>query len=112
MDRYQINDAGRDKSARPKQRMDCVVWAIAIAVGREYDHVYDWLAKHGRKSGRSTPKNVWQPLLDAYRGMRKHSFPAVTGRPRMNLRRFCEQHPHGKYVVQCAKHVLAVIDGV
>jgi hypothetical protein len=104
------DDGGRATSKRPKQRRDCVVRAIAIAAERPYDDVYEKLADAGRKCGRSTAKSVWQTWLDQL--ARKTSFPAEKGSLRMNLERFCQTHDRGRYVVQCAHHVLAVVDGV
>lgn len=107
---YRLHDAGRSASKRPKQRRDCVVRAISLALGMAYDDTYEALAEASRTSGRSTAKDVWQPWLTAR--ATRHSFPAVAGQKRMSLAEFCSTHPRGRWVAQCAGHVVAVVDGI
>lgn len=107
---FVADDGGRSASKRPKQRNDCVVRAIAIASERPYDEVYDELAAAGRQCGRGTAKNVWQVLLSD-RGERI-AFPAVAGQARMKPAEFCRRFPSGRWVIQMAGHVAAVVDGV
>lgn len=109
---YTFNDGGRSESKRPKQKNDCVVRAISIALGQGYDFTYNQLTTRGRLCSRSTPKKIWQPFLDLRRDMVKFSFPAKAGVPRVNLYDFCESFPDGRFVVQMAKHLTAVVDGV
>jgi hypothetical protein len=103
------SDAGRSISKRSKQRNDCVVRAIAVCRDMAYDEAYDLVAGLGRKSGRSTPKKIWQKYCNDH--AEKHSFPAVAGESRMNLENFAKSHRKGKWLVQMAGHVVAVIDG-
>jgi len=105
-----ITDAGRSKSRRPKQSKDCVVRAFAIALDWSYDDMYDAMAQAGRKCSRSTPKRVWQTWIST-RALRI-GFNAHKGAPRMTLERFAQTHNSGVYVVQCAKHVMACVNGV
>jgi hypothetical protein len=112
--KYQHDDGGRSTSRRPKQKQDCVVRAIAIVCGpaATYDWSYDFLADAGRKSGRSTPKKIWQMLLNNWSAFDKQSFPAVKGFPRMTLELFALENQIGRFIVQCAGHITTVIDGV
>ena len=110
--KYQFNDGGRAKSKRPRQKNDCVVRAISLALDQGYDFIYESLSSSGRRCSRSTPKKVWQPFLDLNKDMVKFSFPAKAGVPRVNLHDFCESFPDGRFVVQMAKHLTAVVDGV
>lgn len=107
---YVTDDGGRSHSNRPKQRNDCVVRAIAIASARPYDEVYDEMASAGRKSGRGTSKDVWQVWLSERAD--RVSFPAVAGQERMKPGTFCQLYPVGRWVIQMAGHVAAVVDGV
>lgn len=109
--RFSIDDAGRSQSLRPKQKRDCVVRAIALASGMPYDSVYDGLAAMGRKCGRSTSKEIWKAYLDSPAWI-KEVFPAIPGQARMHLESFRQGHPLGRFVVQMARHLTAVIDGV
>jgi len=107
---YHHNDGGRSLSRRPKQRNDCTVRALAIAEGRDYDLVYDELKDACRKCAAGFHFTEWankQPER-----FEKISFPAIKGKPRMNVEMFCCLYSHGRYIARIAKHVMAVIDGV
>lgn len=106
--KWKQHDGGRSRSNRPGQRRDCVVRAVAIAACLPYDLVYDQFADAGRKSGRSTPKPIWKGYLAQ---ARKLSFPAVKGQRRTSLRDFAAAYSSGRYVVQCAGHLMAVVNG-
>ena len=47
--KFQLSDAGRSTGARPKEKRDCTVRALAHATGIAYDDVHDFLASRGRK---------------------------------------------------------------
>lgn len=102
-------DAGRSDSRRPRQSNDCTVRALATACQLSYDAAYDILKDAGRSSGRRFRMQDW---LDQQTWAKKISFPAVKGRPRMNVATFSRQYQHGTYIVRVAKHVFAVRDGV
>jgi hypothetical protein len=109
-DLFRLDDGGRSASRRPKQRNDCTVRAVAIAEGLEYDLAYDELKDAGRQCARTFRFTEWankQPER-----FEKISFPAVKGQPRMNVERFCRQFTEGHYILNTAKHVMAVKDGV
>lgn len=83
-----ITDAGRSTSKRPRQRDDCTVRAVAIALDLSYDDAYELLASAGRKCGKRFQLDDWlkfQPFA------RRESFPAAKGERRMNPVRFCEE---------------------
>lgn len=111
---YQFNDAGRSLSKRPKQSNDCVIRAISLLSKLDYDDVYGYFQSLGRKCSRGTNKKDWQTLLNKQKDLKKISFPAQKGKPRMNLRQFCSftEFNNGRYLVQMAKHVVYVCDGV
>lgn len=102
-------DGGRATSARPKQKSDCTVRALAIARSLSYDDAYDLLKDAGRKCSRGFQFSTW---LNAQEWARRTSFPAVKGQRRMNPATFVQQFPSGRHICQVAKHVFAVIDGV
>ncbi len=108
---FVVDDAGRSKSRRPKQKSDCVVRALALLLQKPYDTIYDELAEAGRKCSRGTAKTIWKEFL-ADKGAVRISFPAERGERRMNLPEFCRIHPERRYVVQMAHHLTAVIGGV
>ena len=102
-------DAGRSESRRPRQSNDCTVRALATARQITYDAAYDVLKDAGRSSGRRFRMQDW---LDLQPWAEKISFPAVKGKPRMNVAAFVHQYPQGIFIVRVAKHVFAVRDGV
>lgn len=112
MSKFQQHDGGRANSKRPKQRLDCVVRAVAIACKADYDDAYDRAAFHGRQSGRAMRKehaHAFMMSIDEITG--RHVFPAVKGSPRMNIERFVEAYPSGRFILQCAGHYVACVDG-
>ena len=102
-------DAGRSNSARPKQKNDCTVRALALVRGFTYDEAYDTLANAGRKCSNGFHIGTW---LERQPSVTKISFPAIKGQTRMNPVKFAEQFPKGRFICRTAKHVYAVIDGV
>lgn len=105
---YFHDDGGRSQSKRKRQTNDCTVRAIAIAMGRDYDEVYDALAARGRRSGRKFKVDVYLEEI----GLKKTTFPAQAGQRRYHVDDFIRDHQNGTYIVKVAKHVFAVIDGV
>lgn len=110
---FKQTDAGRSTSRRPKQSNDCTVRALASACDVEYDHAYDMLAQAGRKSGHGFDFRSWSKDID-FAGYRFQwmSFPAIKGRLRETPVTFAIAHKEGRFVLRCAKHVLACVDGV
>jgi hypothetical protein len=114
------DDGGRSAAGYRGSAGDCVVRAIAIAGGRGYSEVYEELRERikahrwGRrekpvKSPRDgVPKSIirrylaetgwdWTPTMRVGQGTTVH------------LRR--EELPTGRLIVQCSRHLTAVIDG-
>lgn len=106
---WQYNDGGRSLSKRSRQKNDCAVRACAIALSRSYDDVYDEMAVLGRKSGTGTSPDITEKVL----GLRERmTFPAVKGKPRMNVQGFVAKYRQGTFIVHTAKHLFCVRDGV
>jgi hypothetical protein len=130
---FQFNDGGRKQSGYKGSAGDCVTRAIAIVTGKTYSEVYDRMfieikkfaatkrssavKRAGRGGGRAgtTPRNgiskkVYHKYLLEEIGM--------NWTPTMFIGQGCKVHlienelPSGKLIVQCAKHLTTVIDGV
>lgn len=130
---FKFNDGGREKSGYKGSAGDCVTRAIAIATGKTYNEVYDRMfieikklaatkrsaaaKKAGGGGGRAgtTPRNgvskkVYHKYLIEEMGM--------VWMPTMLVGQGCKVHltenelPSGKLIVQCAKHLTTVINGV
>ena len=109
-----ISDGGRAQSRRPKQRADCTVRALAHCTGEPYDACYDALAAGGRKSGRGFHLRQWAQRQGNFAGWRFdwRDFPAVKGMPRVTPVTFALARPTGRFILRCAGHVMACVDGV
>lgn len=110
---FQVSDAGRAQSRRPRQANDCTVRALALACGMPYDEAYAILAAAGRSSGGRFQFSRWLKSAGcpgfsfAWQG-----FPAVRGQRRMNPYAFAGSHPEGRFILKTAHHVLPCIRGV
>lgn len=102
-------DGGRSGSRRPRQKQDCTVRAIAIALVVPYDVAYDMIKDAGRKASRRFRLSDW---LDTREWAARIPFPAIKGERRMNPAVFVERFPTGTFICKVARHVFAVIDGV
>lgn len=102
-------DAGRSRSARPKSKNDCTVRAIAAGLNIQFDKAYGLMAEHGRKPHRGVH---FKEILIKIAKVEWTPFPAVRGERRMTRGKVSLELPHGVYFLRCARHVVAMIDGV
>lgn len=130
---FKFNDGGRKQAGYKGSAGDCVTRAIAIVTGKTYSEVYDRMfleikkfaatkrsavakraARGGGRAG-TTPRNgiskkVYHKYLLEEIGM--------TWTPTMRIGQGCKVHltehelPPGKLIVQIARHLTTVIDGV
>ena len=130
---FKFNDGGREKSGYKGFAGDCVTRAITIVTGKTYSEVYDRMfieikkfaatkrsaaakraARGGGRAG-TTPRNgiskkVYHKYLIEEIGM--------LWIPTMLVGQGCKVHlmenelPSGKLIVQIARHLTTVIDGV
>lgn len=107
--KFNITDAGRSASKRPRQGNDCTVRALATARNLGYDEAYELLKKAGRACSKGFTFSVW---IKDKPWAKRISFPAVKGQPRMNPVTFVAQYPKGTYICQVAKHVFTCVDGI
>jgi hypothetical protein len=127
--RWVRDDGGRAEAGYQGTTGDCVTRAIAIAAEMPYQQVYDLVNRFGAEEkitakqaarrakvsgGRSAARTgVYKPTIRKimeYLGWQWH--------PTMKIGQGCTVHlkaeelPLGRLVVQCSKHLVAVIDGV
>lgn len=118
---YEYNDGGRAEAGYKGKTGDCVCRAIAIAVERPYQEVYDLInefAKNERTGKRKTDKS------SARNGVYKGTIHKIMEHygwkwtPTMLVGQGCKVHlksdelPAGRLVVSVSKHCTAVINGV
>ena len=116
-----FNDGGRAKAGYKGTTSDCVVRAIAIVTGKEYQEVYDDINVLGkaervtkRKRHRSTARmGVYRKTYEKY--LKSLGWKWT---PTMLIGQGCKVHvreeelPKGKVIVRVSKHLAAVVDGV
>lgn len=116
-----FDDGGRAEAGYKGMTGDCVCRAIAIAVERPYQEVYDLInefAKSERKGKYKKGKS------NARTGVYKNTEAKVMAHygwiwhPTMTIGSGCKVHltadelPTGRLVVRISKHTVAVVDGV
>ena len=101
-----------EKNLNPlkKRTDDCVVRAIALALGIDWKSAYTMLCAHGLKFSDMFSKNyVWADLLITL-GFKRTSIPD-TCPACYTVKDFTNEHPKGLFIVGTGDHVLTVIDG-
>lgn len=96
---------------RHKEKSDCTVKALALAYGTSYDWAHAVLKAYGRQRGKGLYTH--QVFPQVFKDMEiKHKIGPYTRKERISLKKFCEKHPKGRYVVCSSGHAMAVVDGV
>ena len=117
--KFQISDAGRSLSKRPKQKNDCTVRALSLVLDLSYDNVYEFLASEGGICSNGFKLKDFLANEDVHPQIQSltnfqvqwRAFQAVKGKPRMNPPQFVQDFPQGRFILKTAGHVFAVIDG-
>lgn len=121
------NDGGRSNYFKAKNVGDCVTRAIAIATGIDYLEIYKCLkelakkesVKHHRGHKQSSVrdgvfKETWKKYLkkleDAHK-LEKIKCCEIGSRNKIHLTDD-ELPTNGTYIIQCAKHLTCIKDGV
>lgn len=107
-------DAGKGLRPTSAPKGDCQVRALTTASGMSYGNAYSLLyaiqaEMHACHFTLVEALRANDPRLKV-----KRSIPcaAVKGQPRMTGAEFCRKYPKGSFILQVAKHVVAVEDGV
>lgn len=89
---------------------DCVIRAIAKAFNISWEQSYDLIVDEGRKRYDVPEANhVWIGFLEQ-NGF--HLFAIRNTCPNCyTVRDFCEDHPHGTYIIGDGKHVVTAVAG-
>lgn len=89
---------------------DCVIRALSIIFDVDWLTIFDDLTDIGRSIFEpSISNNVWPRLLKE-NGFKRYILPD-TCPDCYTIRRFCQEHQNGEYVLATGSHVVAVIDG-
>lgn len=118
---WRYDDGGRAAAGYTGKTGDCTCRAIAIAMQRPYQDVYDDLNELGakerkskRRRGKSSARTgVYIPTIRRYLASM-----GWTWIPTMQIGQGCKTHlraselPAGRLIVSVSRHLVAVIDGV
>lgn len=89
---------------------DCAVRAVSAALGIDWEEAYAMLASNGYLMGDLPQANSVIAATLRKAGFYKATIPD-TCPDCYTTEDFCEDHPHGLYVLGFGTHVAAVIDG-
>lgn len=108
---WKYDDGGRQAAGFKGPASDCLTRAVAIAAELPYKDVYDALNRLAGQSVARTgvPKDITTRYL-AELGWVRTVTMAIGQGTRVHLAD--GELPHGRLIVQCSRHVVAVIDGV
>lgn len=98
-------------SAEFKEHNDCAVIALAIVLDTTYAKCHAFLKKNGRRNKRGTPYSVSEKAIKSMIRYRYVKGP-YSNSNKKSLKKFCQDHPEGRFLVGVRGHALAVIDGV
>jgi len=116
------NDGGRKDAGFKGNTGDCVIRAIAIANGMNYQTVYDemfrrnriYMESKGKAAGKASPRNgSFKNIYGAYIAELGWDWT-----PTMFIGKGCKVHlcaeelPAGTVIVRLSRHIATVIDGV
>ena len=100
---YNPNPAG-------KRVGDCVIRAIAMLTGQDWDTVYMGVVMEGyRLKDMPSSNHVWAQYLKE-QGYRRKVLPEECPSC-YTVRDFCGEYSHGRYLLATGSHVVAVVDG-
>ena len=105
-----LNDGGRSKSRRPRQRNCCTVICTAIAFNMSYDAAFDLLQIHGRQNNKGI--RYYDFLRQYPESARKISANGRIDADYLSIAQWLPRLESGKFVVMIDCHVFAVINGV
>ena len=90
-----------------KQVGDCVIRALTMVLGTDWDTTYDLICKEGKKLADMPSANtVWASVL---RNQGYVCVPLVNTCPNCyTVKDFCKDHQNGQYLLAIGNHVVAV----
>lgn len=96
-------------SKRLNEWNDCTVKAFAKVFNTTYEKAHRHLSMAGRPNRRGFPSKI---LLPQSLKRTKFRVGPYTRDNRIQLKKFCEKHPKGRFYVALCGHAIAIIDGV
>lgn|GEM_PF-1062317 len=91
---------------------DCVIRAFAMAADITWLEAFDLLMENARKTYNVPNDNLNYETVFKANGFERKGVKIEKGKKRMTLEDFCKAHKKGRYIVNIANHLTAVVDGV
>jgi len=118
--KFQYNDGGREAAGYKGKTGDCVARAIAIAMGRDYQHVCDDIEAFAEMSERGSKRSSAAKGVYTSKKWFREYLTSLGWKfvPTMSIGSGCKVHlradelPSGTIICSVSKHYVAVIDGV
>lgn len=89
---------------------DCVVRAISKVLEQDWETTFVALCLQGlMMCDMPSSNSVWAAYL-RHKGFKKRIIPDTCPEC-YTIKDFCEEHPHGRFVLGTGKHAVAVVDG-
>lgn len=89
---------------------DCVVRAISKVLDQDWETTFVALCLQGlMMCDMPSSNSVWAAYL-WHKGFKKRIIPDTCPEC-YTIKDFCEEHPHGRFVLGTGKHAVAVVDG-
>jgi hypothetical protein len=118
---FTYNDGGRAKAGYKGKAGDCVCRAIAIAVDKPYQEIYNDLSEFGwmeTSQGRAADGLI-EPRSDTMKVIKEYlDYLGWQWVPTVKIGTGCKVHlraeelPKGRLIARVSRHFVAVIDGV
>lgn len=100
------------KNPNPKNNLvgDCVIRGISILMNRSWEYTYIEIVTQGYRMFDMPSSNaVWGAYLKS-KGYKRHPI-SDAGLDCYSVKQFCNEHPHGRYLLATGTHVVASVDG-
>ena len=106
-----INFEKRNVNPKNRKTGDCVIRALTVATGKDYNEIYKELFDISLKTGYIlNEKRVEDKLLEKY-GFIKHKQPRKVDGSKFTIGEIDKLVNNGVVVIRCAHHLTAVLDG-
>lgn len=95
-----------------REHNDCTVKAVAKAAGKTYEWGHMVMKTYCKRRNRGRAyTSTYVPLALDKLGI-THKVGPYTRENKITLKKFCEKHPVGRYIVATSGHAIAIVDGV
>lgn len=95
-----------------KEKNDCAVRSFSVVWDVPYDKAHEHFRQFAKRKHGGGLSNSLFETADQWCPKTKMKKGPYSDTNRITLKKFCQQHPQGRYWIGVANHCLAVIDGV